>query len=307
MADPDQFERDDLKSIPTFRAAYSDRTALLMARLAHRAYRPFDKDLPASLNAFSTEICNAGFLSCAGLIDMDVGTSGYVVIGDDLIVIVFRGTEDELDWKTNVQARFVALQGGTRVHTGFFQAYWPIRDRMFEAVVPAIKAKPRPVYITGHSLGGALALMATAELANHDDADVRDRIAACYTFGCPRAGDASFDLYVKVPLYRITNGVDIVPEVPPAVLGYRHVGDSRHFGDRGSAPSRNSPGIVQKTSGTLSGLLQLLPQGKLRNISDHKMSEYIDKLSAWIAENAKAEQQRRADTADPKILSEEKK
>jgi hypothetical protein len=305
--DPDKFEPDDLKSIPTFRAAYSDRTALLMARLARRAYRPFDANLPASLAEFTKEICDAGFLSCDDLIDAKAGTAGYLVVGADLIVIVFRGTENEMDWKTNVQAEFHTLQGGTRVHRGFFQAYKPIRGRMFDAVLKAIKAKPRPVYITGHSLGGALALMATAELANHDDAEVRDSIAACYTFGCPRAGDGTFDLYVKVPLYRITNGVDIVPAVPPAVLGYRHVGDSRHFGARGSAPSRNSPGIVNKTSETFSGLLQLLPTGKLRNVSDHDMTEYIDKLSAWIEKNSKDEQKRRAETADTRILSEEKK
>jgi hypothetical protein len=306
MIDPGQFEPDDLKSIPTYRAAYSDRTALLMARLAHRAYRQFELD-DNSLKLFSTEICKAGFLNCETLIDRDIGTAGYVVLGDELIVIAFRGTEDDLDWKTNMRLQLVSLQGGTRVHTGFFQAYWPIRDRMFEIVVPAIKAKPRPVYITGHSLGGALALMATAELANHDDAAVRDSIAACYTFGCPRAGDSSFDLYVKAPLYRITNGVDAVPEIPPAILGYRHVGDTRYFGESGVSPTRRSPSILRKIGWTLSGLTELALRGRLRNIADHSMDVYVEKLAAWVAQNRKDEQLRRAATADPKILSEEKK
>ena len=226
MTDIGVFEPDDLKNIPTFRAAYSDRTALLMARLAFRAYTSFNIN-EAAFKTFSDELCAGGFTGCTGLIDNDVGTAGYVVDGSDIIVIVFRGTEDELDWKTNVNARLVALQGGTRVHTGFFQAYWPIRDAMFDFVKRAIQEKPRPIYITGHSLGGALALMATAELANDEDAIIRDCIAACYTFGCPRAGDSSFDIYVKAPLYRITNGVDLVPAIPPASLGYRHVGDTR--------------------------------------------------------------------------------
>ncbi len=118
---------------------------------------------------------------------------------------------------------------------------------MFDFITRAIGEKSRPVYVTGHSLGGALALMATAELANHEDATIRDSIAACYTFGCPRAGDSSFDLYVKAPLYRITNGVDLVPAIPPAILGYRHVGDTRYFGKTGTAPSRRSPNIFQKS------------------------------------------------------------
>jgi pimeloyl-ACP methyl ester carboxylesterase len=302
MADISLFEPDDLKNIPTFRAAYSDRTALLMARLAYRAYNDFDLD-DATFETFSTELCRLGFAGCSALIDRDVGTAGYIVEGNDIIVVVFRGTENELDWKTNVNARFVALQGGTRVHTGFFQAYWPIRDVMFEIVKRVIKAKPRPVYITGHSLGGALALMATAEFANDEDATVRDCVAACYTFGCPRAGDASFDNYVKAPLYRITNGVDLVPAVPPALLGYRHVGDTRYFGKLGEAPVRRSPNILQKARRTAWGLVAWIRTGKFQNIADHSMAVYIGKLDGWMRENLKQTQDRREATSDPAIAS----
>ena len=100
--------------------------------------------------------------------------------------------------------------------------------------------KPRPVYLTGHSLGGALAMMATAELSNHEDDKLRDSIAACYTFGSPKVGNRSFDQFVKVPLYRVTNGIDLVPAVP-LWFGYRQVGDTRYFGRLGVAPLRRSP------------------------------------------------------------------
>lgn len=303
MTDIGHFEPDDLKRIPTFRAAYSDRTALLMAKLAYRAYELFDVD-DKSWKIFDDALRASGFTGGAGLIDRDVGTAGYIAEGDDIIVVVFRGTENQLDWWTNVRAKFIALQGGTRIHTGFFQAYWPIRDAMFAFLVAALKKKKRAVYVTGHSLGGALALMATAELANHDDADIRDSIAACYTFGCPRAGDASFDLYVKVPLYRVTNGVDLVPAVPPAILGYRHVGDTRYFGRLGVAPSRRSPNIFQKAWRTLWGLMSLLKTFQLLNIVDHDMTVYLAKLSAWAEKNIEETQQRREKTVDPEIASE---
>src|SRR2546426_5155027 len=133
MDDIGLFIPDDLKNIPTFRAAYSDRTALLMAKLAFRAYNDFDVS-EAAFKTFRTDLCALGFIECSSLVDNDVGTAGYIVEGNDIIVVVFRGTQDELDWKTNVNARLVALQGGTRVHTGFFQAYWPIRDAMFSVV-----------------------------------------------------------------------------------------------------------------------------------------------------------------------------
>lgn len=302
MIDIGQFEPDDLKNIPTFRAAYSDRTALLMAKLAYRAYEFFDSD-EKSWIAFNDAICGDGFTCCKGLIDRDTGTAGYVAEGNDIIVVVFRGTQDRLDWWTNLNARFVTLQGGTRVHTGFFQAYWPIRDNIFEFIIAALKKKKRPVYITGHSLGGALALMATAELANHENAEVRDCIAACYTFGCPRAGDSSFDFYVKAPLYRITNGVDVVPAVPPAILGYRHVGDTRYFGKAGVSPSRRSPHILQKIWHTAYSLLKFFRTFKLHNIADHGMEVYLAKLSAWAEKNIQETRERRAETADPKITS----
>ncbi len=145
--------------------------------------------------------------------------------------------------------------------------------------------------------------MATAELANDDDAEIRDSIAACYTFGCPRAGDSSFDIYVKAPLYRVTNGVDMVPAIPPAILGYRHVGDTRYFGKKGTAPGRRSPNVLQKTWRTIWGLVALLKTGKFQNIADHSMRVYIDKLAAWATANIEATQERREKTADPKIAS----
>jgi triacylglycerol lipase len=300
MSDIGHFEPDDLRRIPTFRAYYSDRTALLMAKLAFLAYEPFDADAEA-FGRFSEAFRAMGLIDCVSLIDADVGTAGYVVANDAIIVIAFRGTQDELDWMTNVRLRFVTLQGGTRVHTGFFQAYWPIRDALFAEVERLLAAKPRPLYVTGHSLGGALACMATAELANHERADVRDSMAACYTFGCPRVGDASFDVYVKVPLYRVTNGVDIVPAVPPAIFGYRHVGDTRYFGKIGAAPSRRSPNIFLKAWRTFTGLLRFFPTLKLANLSDHGMSTYIAKLARWLKETTQEMQDVREKTADPEI------
>ncbi|MPZ38686.1 MAG: DUF2974 domain-containing protein [Rhizobiales bacterium] len=293
-------EPDDIKSIPTFRAAYSDRTALLMAKLSYRAYVPFDVDDKA-FSSFSSDFASLGLRVCDKLVDPDVGTAGFVVAGDDLIAVVFRGTQDELDWRSNVRAAWIVLQGGVRVHTGFFQAYWPIRDRLFATVEKLLQAKPRPVYITGHSLGGALATMATAELANHQEQQLRDSIAACYTFGSPRVGDRSFDQYVKVPLYRVTNGVDVVPAVPLAILGYRHVGDTRYFAKLGSAPSRRSPGVLAKFWRTVGGLVALLWTLKIRNIADHSITTYIDKLSVWAKQSLVQTQERCAETADPTI------
>jgi hypothetical protein len=89
--------------------------------------------------------------------------------------------------------------------------------------------------------------------------------------------------------------------VPPSILGYRHVGDTRYFAKAGSAPSRRSPNIAQKLWRTLRGLLAFLRTRMLLNIADHKMTTYIAKLAAWAQQNIHDTQARRAATADPKI------
>jgi predicted lipase len=294
------FQPDDLRNLPTVRAAYSDRTALLMGRLAHRAYDMFDKD-DASLAKFQATFGELGFKDFTPLVAAEVGTAGFVAASTDIVVIVFRGTQDDLDWQTNVRASWIELQGGTRVHMGFFQAYLPIREAMFAAVEQLVRKTPRPVYIAGHSLGGALATIATAELANHPEVLIRDSIAACYTFGSPRVGDSSFDLYVKVPLYRVTNGIDLVPAVPFAWMGYRHVGDTRYFGKRGTPPARHSINFVRKIWLTALGFVAFLRTMKIVNIRDHQTAAYVGKMLAWAKENIVETQERREKTADPEI------
>lgn len=299
MGDVSDIEPDEIKSIPTFRAAYSDRTALLMAKLAKRAYDPFEDD--ASFAEFQKVFAPLGLEVCQKLVDKPAGTAGVVLANEDLIVIVFRGTENLLDWLTNLRVGWTELQGGVRVHRGFFKAYKPVRTALFDKVHELLKAKPRPVYITGHSLGGALAVMATAELANHDEVVVRDSIAACYTFGCPKAGDRLFDQFVKVPLYRITNGVDIVPALPPVLSGYKHVGDTRYFGTIGIPPIRRAPNIVRKLWFTSWGLLQLWRTRRFVNIADHSMAVYVSKLDAWARAVSDSALARRKRTADPTL------
>jgi len=298
MTQPIDIEPDDIKSIPTYRAAYSDRTALLMAKLARRAYHPFHVDDNA-FSAFQSEFGTVGLNECVPLVDGRTGTAGFVVAGPDIIVVVFRGTEDLLDWRTNMRVKLVELQGGVQVHRGFYAAYEPIKKALFDTVRRMLKTKTRPVYIAGHSLGGALAVMATAELANDEEAEVRDSIAACYTFGCPKAGDRTFDQYVKVPLYRITNGVDLVPAVPPILSGYKHVGDTRYYGKLGISPLRRPPNIIQKVWGTVRGLLLIARTRQLLNIADHSMNVYVAKLEAWAKAVAAEAQERRKKTADP--------
>ena len=109
-------------------------------------------------------------------------------------VLVFRGTTGDLDWRTNRRARRVLLKDnkyGIEVHTGFLEAYQAAEAQILEL----IKELPPqlPVYITGHSLGGALSVIASAAISL-EDGSLRDRIAAVYTFGAPRVAKKGFRL-----------------------------------------------------------------------------------------------------------------
>jgi hypothetical protein len=143
-----------------------------------------------------------------------------------------------------------------------------------ESYIAALKVKTKgsvPIYIAGHSLGGALAQIAAAGMGG-------DQVAACYTFGSPRVGNVYFDLWVKAPSYRVVNYADIVPQTP-LPIGYRHSGDARYLPDKVSAtPFRFSPNIFQRAIQLLVGIRQLILHGSILGIEDHAISRYADKL-----------------------------
>ncbi|MDZ7685749.1 MAG: lipase family protein [Gammaproteobacteria bacterium] len=101
----------------------------------------------------------------------------------------------------------------SRVHTGFFEGFKSVREQISSGIEEARQrlgeqGQGAPVYFTGHSLGGALAMIATRELAF-------DSCGACYTFGAPRAADYNYFWRMKTPHYRVVNSSDMVPRVPP--------------------------------------------------------------------------------------------
>jgi len=137
-------------------------------------------------------------------------------------VLTFRGTEGKELLDTDLNLRLVPLPGvsGVMVHCGFLEVFNRCKSEI-EAAVNQSVPSTLGLYITGHSLGGALAQIASAALN-------RDNLAACYTFGSPRVGTAGFDEQVKCPHYRVINNWDLVPGLPLTLLrGYRHNGDPR--------------------------------------------------------------------------------
>jgi len=74
--------------------------------------------------------------------------------------------------------------------------------------------------ITGHSLGGSLAILASTDLAK-----LHGKIDQVYTFGQPRVGNPAFAAYYQsfIPnTFRLIDYADIVPHIPPSAFGFQH-------------------------------------------------------------------------------------
>jgi len=195
------------------------------------------------------------------------------------IVVAFRGTETAKLRDLITDARLVqrsysverASGGdarGAAIHDGFLEAFDSVRARVLAAVDDARGAGPRAralgggnaddgewhIYVTGHSLGGALATLCAAELAASGRRGIR---VSMVNFGSPRVGNAAFvEAYNSlVPdSIRVVNGADAVPTVP-ALLGYRHVAHGVRVDAAGAACRDAPPAAVQP--GVAAGIAQL--------------------------------------------------
>lgn len=209
---------------PVKRAAYSDRMAWVLASMSQLVYEHFEEGGKVR-ELLLEKLQGGGFKWLRGFVSQGTDTQAFLVIKEDrsYAVLAFRGTEVTKlrDIQTDATAAMVADIEG-RVHGGFLQAYASVEADIEKEVS---RLKDIPLYITGHSLGGALATLATQRL--EQNRVFRDQIAACYTFGSPRVGNAEFDKELKSVVYRVVNTTDIVTVVPLLAMGYTHVGDVR--------------------------------------------------------------------------------
>jgi triacylglycerol lipase len=197
-------------------------------------------------------------------------------------VLAFRGTEGKELLDTDLNLRLVPLPGisGVMVHCGFLEVF-SRRKTEIEAAVNESVPSTLGLYITGHSLGGALAQIAAAALN-------RDNLAACYTFGSPRVGTAGFDEQVKCPHYRVINNWDLVPGLPLALFrGYRHNGDPRLLTPKTSFALRRDR-YADFLYNIAAIVLVTLRTSKLLINDDHMIWNYRKRLEEIAAARAPA-------------------
>jgi len=153
---------------------------------------------------------------------------GFVVYvpKDNAVVVAFRGSVDIRNWIANLDATTTAYPkcAECRVHLGFYDAYMEIAYEV-KSQVQLILSKYRDskIYVTGHSLGGAMAVLSALDIKA-----TFGRIDHLYNYGQPRVGNKKFADYFENQItsgYRVVHYADIVPHLPTVkMIDYRHGG-----------------------------------------------------------------------------------
>ncbi|MBO4271405.1 lipase family protein [Microbispora triticiradicis] len=212
---------------------------------------------------------------------MYLDSTAFLVQSRDgrVVVLAYRGTEplDAIDWLTDIdldpETYFFAHGRSAQhlqVHSGFYRSAMATSDRVIAALRRALDGQsileddPEPggrrpldsLYITGHSLGGAVAAMMAAIIAADPEYDnLNGVLKAVYTFGQPMIGVPAFahmcnNQLLSDRMFRFIHRHDPVPHVPPGPTG-----DFEHFGleyvYRDGTPRGRNPGqdAIQRIPG----------------------------------------------------------
>ncbi|HBE71236.1 MAG TPA: hypothetical protein DDW52_24075 [Planctomycetaceae bacterium] len=218
--------------------------------------------------------------------------SGIVLTHTRQIVIAFRGTRIEShqllegaelfllnpdDFR--IDGQFLKASGplGGKVHQGFLSAY--------EALQPAVQqslakvAEDHQFWLTGHSLGGALATLAAVDLHGRHSNKL-------FSFGSPRVGDETFAAHLADrEHFRFVNAADWVSQVPPDWLGYAHSGTMIPLG------SEKEVSLKQQLLDSISGIADVFKtlarertidmgdwEVTVRGLVDHAPVRYANEL-----------------------------
>ena len=162
-----------------------------------------------------------------------------------------------------------------KVHRGFKQEV----DDLWSYLEEGLQQNTKPLWFTGHSLGGAMATICAGRcLLSH----VKSEPEGLFTYGSPRVGCKKYVNYTDVPHFRWVNNNDVVTRVPPVWLGYRHCGTEMYLDRHGKLKDIQG---WRRVSDRAQGLLkEFTTKFRVDYLSDHSIQDYVDLLTA-IARN----------------------
>lgn len=284
-------------------AGYSSSAALLLSAASAWAYSD-GETLDEMLEICGMTNARSSLFSVVnGALFVDA--QAFLVRSDEtrVGVLVFRGTEiggvTLTDVFTDINTETVPYpdSAGSSVHGGFHRSF----KYLWRKLVPELETAADGIdhlYIAGHSLGGALAVLATCELVDgttFTSDEAREKLwssfRGLYTFGQPMVGDSAFaehfDEAMGAITYRHVFQYDVVPRLPPRTTGdFAHFG-REYFGTSGVPWSRRDVPLRQAWAASLAipvallaFVVRQLPAGRRLSLpvslSDHMPQNYVD-------------------------------
>ena len=193
------------------------------------------------------KLCKSGLIG-EGFVMQFIGhgtTQCFIVSNNEFVVLSFRGTEIDNFWGAfRDWMRFLELEPVTdgrdgKVHKGFLKditEVWPYVQPVLEFLLRGTK---RTLWITGHSLGAALATLGAVRAVR----DAGFNVQGVYNYGAPRVGDAAHaqkyaDRGLAAKTFRFVYDVDIAPaKLPPGAV-YQHLGQEKFIDKDGHLHNR---------------------------------------------------------------------
>ena len=155
-----------------------------------------------------------------------ISTLCYVFWDKNNLFYIFGGTATKSQLLVDLDFVQEDTMFGNNVmcHSGFYNSYMSVRDELhrFRKI-----HKNKNLFISGHSLGGALSNICALDFAKHNPIH--------YSFASPRTGNNGFALMFNNKVktsYRVFNTSDVVPNLPPSIIldyTYTHTGFDMPF------------------------------------------------------------------------------
>jgi len=190
------------------------------------------------------------------------GAQCHAVWNKEEYVLAFRGTEpSEL---SDVLADLNAIPRGAMTHGLVHSGFRNECDKLWDDIVKHHSKghQNKTMYITGHSLGAAMATIATSRF------EEVQAVAQLTTFGSPRVGTRKFVKNISTPHMRYVNNNDIVTKVPLFIMGYKHHGMLQYINFYGNVRKLTTWQMIKdRWRGWRSGILD--------GAADHGMDNYI--------------------------------
>jgi hypothetical protein len=235
-------------------------------------------------------------------------TQAYVGCNDTAIVVAFRGSESPTnfdglkDWlltnasnflilpEGEIGTDFAAAGVGARFHKGFLMALNAIWAPLYAEVDARMQEKERLLWVTGHSLGGALALVAAWRFQRNFLS-----VHQVITFGAPMIGNAAaaeaFHREFPNKIFRCVDHADFVPKLPTISLAandYGHCQMEMGLGALAAESADSALGYLKSLgSKTVDGILNAtliddIWKGFTSRIEAHLMANYRGRIDEKI-------------------------